>query len=84
MQLLPPDIHEESNSISVSQFLNVHDSDTNVNHDLVMQSNQLASDQVLSLPGVSNSKASAYNVGVPGSIPCLEEYETQDAYQTRD
>lgn len=44
MQLLPPDIHEESNSISVSQFLNVYDSDTNVNHDLVMQSNQLASD----------------------------------------
>ena len=44
MQLLLPDMHEEPNSISVSQFLNMHDSDTNVNHDLVMQSNQLASD----------------------------------------
>ena len=30
--------------ISVSQFLNMHDSDTNINHDLVMQSDQLARD----------------------------------------
>ena len=71
MQLLLPDIHEESNSISVSQFLNMHDSDTNINHDLVMQSDQLARDQVLSLPGVSEGKESAHNVGVPGSIPGL-------------
>ena len=44
MQFLLPDIYEESNTIFVSQFLNMHDSDTNVNHDLVMQSDQLASD----------------------------------------
>ena len=44
MRLLLPDIHEESNTIFVPQFLNRHDSDTNVSHDLVMQSDQLASD----------------------------------------